>query len=219
MTGTPLQNNLSELWSLLNFLLPDIFNSLDVFESWFDAKDFQNEKGKQKFLKQEQEKQVLSALREILQPFMLRRLKEDVCPDIPPLKEVMVYTPLTAIQYNLYSSILNRDIDKLQKVKPESTILDINGVRPKRRCTQKHNLSDYGKNDIVLNNSASRRHVATKMVGNKVVKTDDVNEWKKFTDVTEENVDYLVRLKLSGNDSKYYSLLIVEPPCFLTLLC
>lgn len=34
--GTPLQNNLAELWSLLNFLLPAVFNSLDDFESWFD---------------------------------------------------------------------------------------------------------------------------------------------------------------------------------------
>jgi len=35
LTGTPLQNNLSELWSLLNFILPDIFTSHDEFESWY----------------------------------------------------------------------------------------------------------------------------------------------------------------------------------------
>lgn len=35
-TGTPLQNNLSELWSLLNFLLPDVFTNLADFEGWFD---------------------------------------------------------------------------------------------------------------------------------------------------------------------------------------
>lgn len=34
--GTPLQNNLAELWSLLNFLMPDLFNNLADFESWFD---------------------------------------------------------------------------------------------------------------------------------------------------------------------------------------
>jgi ATP-dependent DNA helicase len=36
LTGTPLQNNLAELWSLLNFLLPSVFNNLEDFESWFD---------------------------------------------------------------------------------------------------------------------------------------------------------------------------------------
>ena len=37
LTRTPLQNNLHELWSLLNFLLPDVFNSADDFDSWFDT--------------------------------------------------------------------------------------------------------------------------------------------------------------------------------------
>lgn len=37
LTGTPLQNNLAELWSLLNFILPDIFSSHQEFESWYDS--------------------------------------------------------------------------------------------------------------------------------------------------------------------------------------
>jgi SNF2-related domain len=36
LTGTPLQNNLAELWSLLNFILPDIFSSQAEFESWYE---------------------------------------------------------------------------------------------------------------------------------------------------------------------------------------
>jgi SNF2 family DNA or RNA helicase len=39
VAGTPLQNNLDELWSLLNFLMSEIFDDLRVFKSWFDAKD------------------------------------------------------------------------------------------------------------------------------------------------------------------------------------
>lgn len=37
LTGTPLQNNLHELWSLLNFILPDIFDSSELFDTWFSA--------------------------------------------------------------------------------------------------------------------------------------------------------------------------------------
>ena len=42
LTGTPLQNNLSELWSLLNFLLPEIFDNLASFEMWFDIELLEN---------------------------------------------------------------------------------------------------------------------------------------------------------------------------------
>ena len=43
LAGTPLQNNLGELWSLLHFLLPDMFNSLSDFEQWFDFGDVEAE--------------------------------------------------------------------------------------------------------------------------------------------------------------------------------
>ena len=46
LTGTPLQNNLKELWALLNFLLPDIFESSDDFESWFNTKKMDDDKGR-----------------------------------------------------------------------------------------------------------------------------------------------------------------------------
>lgn len=43
MTGTPLQNNLHELWSLLNFLMPDIFDSSEIFDNLFAENSNQNE--------------------------------------------------------------------------------------------------------------------------------------------------------------------------------
>ncbi|XP_011301308.1 lymphocyte-specific helicase-like [Fopius arisanus] len=138
LTGTPLQNNLKELWSLLHFLMPQIFSDLAVFESWFDVKDFQHEEGTNRIIQQEEERKVLQSLREILKPFMLRRLKSDVCLDIPGKKEVMVYAPMSALQKQLYTAYLNRDIYAMYKTKPEPLIVDDEfGNRPKRRCTIK----------------------------------------------------------------------------------
>ena len=61
VAGTPLQNNLSELWSLLNFLLPDVFQSLSDFEGWFDfAAGMAEEADGQKIEALEQRNKVVS---------------------------------------------------------------------------------------------------------------------------------------------------------------
>ena len=114
LTGTPLQNNLSELWSLLNFLLPEIFDDLRVFESWFDAKDIHESKEeKERITNQEQNESILSTLHQILTPFLLRRVKSDVDLEIPPKKEVLVYCPLTARQKEMYRAIVEKTLEDL----------------------------------------------------------------------------------------------------------
>ena len=90
LTGTPLQNNLHELWSLLNFLLPDVFNSADDFDSWFDTN---NCLGDQKLVER---------LHMVLRPFLLRRIKADVEKSLPPKKEVKIYVGLSKMQREWY---------------------------------------------------------------------------------------------------------------------
>jgi len=83
MTGTPLQNNIHELWSLMNFLLPDVFTNSDVFDKWFDQ-DFN-----EKMTKKERDKhnlEMVQKLHKILRPFMLRRTKNDVLCELLPKK-------------------------------------------------------------------------------------------------------------------------------------
>ena len=57
--GTPLQNNLSELWSLLNFLLPDVFKDLADFEGWFDFTAVGNDAEDQRIVAMEQRNNVV----------------------------------------------------------------------------------------------------------------------------------------------------------------
>ena len=139
LTGTPLQNNLSELWSLLNFLLPEIFDDLRVFESWFDAKDIHESKAEAaRITAQEQQDSILSTLHQILTPFLLRRVKSDVDLEIPPKKEVLVYCPMTSRQEELYRAIVEKTLaDLLEKE-------DDNGKEKKELpAKRKKNNIDY----------------------------------------------------------------------------
>ncbi|GFS89062.1 hypothetical protein NPIL_473571 [Nephila pilipes] len=113
LTGTPLQNNLSELWSLLNFILPEIFDDLQVFQSWFDINRLTHNGVTQGIMEQEQEKQIVSIMHQILTPFLLRRTKLDVELNIPPKKVVLVNAPLTELQKTYYEAVLNGTIEDL----------------------------------------------------------------------------------------------------------
>ncbi|XP_063048212.1 lymphoid-specific helicase [Engraulis encrasicolus] len=133
LTGTPLQNNLSELWSLLNFLLPDVFDDLKSFESWFDIDSISTGEAED-IVANEKEQNVLSMLHQILTPFLLRRLKSDVTLEVPPKKEILVYAPLTQKQEALYTAILNRTVAKMLGTEAEEAPVQLSSHgRPKRR--------------------------------------------------------------------------------------
>jgi SNF2 family DNA or RNA helicase len=102
LTGTPLQNNLHELWALLNFLLPEVFDNADDFDSWFNLKEGQAET------------EIITQLHKVLKPFMLRRLKSDVETAIPPKKEIYVECGMSKMQKEWYRSILTKDINALK---------------------------------------------------------------------------------------------------------
>uniref|UniRef100_A0A8C7DY70 Proliferation-associated SNF2-like protein n=1 Tax=Oncorhynchus kisutch TaxID=8019 RepID=A0A8C7DY70_ONCKI len=134
LTGTPLQNNLAELWSLLNFLLPEVFDDLKSFESWFDI-DTIGSNAKQ-VVANEREQNILHMLHQILTPFLLRRLKSDVTLEVPPKKEIVVYAPLTAKQESFYTAVVNKTIAKMlgqEKVRPSAPVVLTTDGRPKRR--------------------------------------------------------------------------------------
>ncbi|KAH7649882.1 SWI SNF2 like ATpase and a Myb domain [Cryptosporidium bovis] len=112
ITGTPLQNNLRELWSLLNFLMPNLFSSSEDFESIFDFSKLDSD---------EQQKCVIKTLHRILRPFMLRRLKVDVERDLPQKRELYVYVGLSKLQKKIYSELLTRNLDVLNSVGSNKT--------------------------------------------------------------------------------------------------
>lgn len=103
LTGTPLQNNLHELWALLNFLLPDVFSSSEQFDEWFNL-EIDDADAK---------KTMIMQLHGILRPFMIRRLKADVAKGLPPKTETLVMVGMSKMQKQLYKRLLLRDIEAI----------------------------------------------------------------------------------------------------------
>ena len=130
LTGTPLQNNLHELWSLLNFLLPDVFNSADDFDSWVDTN---NCLGDQKLVER---------LHMVLCPFLLRRIKADVEKSLPPKKEVKIYVGLSKMQREWYTQILIKDIDILNSAGKMDKMRLLNILMQLRKCCNHPYLFD-----------------------------------------------------------------------------
>ncbi|KAI0961394.1 hypothetical protein AcV7_000503 [Taiwanofungus camphoratus] len=102
LTGTPIQNSMQELWALLHFIMPSLFDSHDEFNEWF-SKDIENAaENKGSKLNEHQ----LRRLHMILKPFMLRRVKRHVQNELSDKIEIDIYVDLSARQRSLYKALL-----------------------------------------------------------------------------------------------------------------
>ncbi|KAM9385141.1 chromodomain-helicase-DNA-binding protein 4a isoform 2-T2 [Pholidichthys leucotaenia] len=119
LTGTPLQNNLEELFHLLNFLTPERFNNLEVFlEEFADiAKEDQIKK-----------------LHDMLGPHMLRRLKADVFKNMPSKTELIVRVELSPMQKKYYKFILTKNFGALNTKGGGNQVSLLNVVMDLKKC-------------------------------------------------------------------------------------
>ncbi|KAJ9062473.1 hypothetical protein DSO57_1010496 [Entomophthora muscae] len=134
LTGTPLQNSVGELYSLLNFLQPDKFN---------DEKKFLEEFGN---LKSEAE---VSELQEILKPLMLRRFKEDVEKSLPDKEETVIEVELTSVQKTWYRAILEKNFTWLQRGQKGSGGPSLNNIMMELRKCCNHPFLIQGAEDSI----------------------------------------------------------------------
>ncbi|CAN6312749.1 unnamed protein product [Urochloa humidicola] len=103
LTGTPIQNNMAELWALLHFIMPTLFDSHEQFNEWF-SKGIEGHAEHGGALNEHQ----LSRLHAILKPFMLRRVKIDVIAEMTKKKEEIVPCKLSSRQQVFYKAIKNK---------------------------------------------------------------------------------------------------------------
>jgi SWI/SNF-related matrix-associated actin-dependent regulator of chromatin subfamily A member 5 len=127
VTGTPLQNNLHELWALLNFLLPDLFSSSEDFDEWFGLgnKDEENLNVNDQ---EEKNMEIVQQLHKILKPFLLRRTKSEVEKTLPPKKEIHIKVGLTENQKNLYKKLLTSSLISDSKTIYKNIIMQLRKV-------------------------------------------------------------------------------------------
>jgi len=128
LTGTPLQNNIHELWALLNFLAPEVFSDGEGFDAWVESASDASEN------------EAVDKLRSLLSLFILRREKSDVEKSLLPKKIVNLYSPLTEMQRKWYKMVLEKDVGEV--VNEGSKVQLMNTVCQLRKCCNHPYLFD-----------------------------------------------------------------------------
>ena len=121
ITGTPLQNSLSELWNLLHFIMPLKFDDWEYFNDTYGS--------------ERSEKKGYIKLHQVLEPFILRRVKKDVEKDLPAKVEKILRVDMTKLQKQFYKYILTKNYGALTKEMKGSTVSFVNiVVELKKTC-------------------------------------------------------------------------------------
>ncbi|CAH8491794.1 unnamed protein product [Schistosoma rodhaini] len=158
LTGTPIQNTMQELWALLHFIMPTLFDSHDEFANWF-SRDIESQasvtartgggggsitssSGTGSLITSKLNENQLSRLHLILKPFMLRRTKTEVEHEISTKTEIMLYCPLSHRQQVLYERLRSKI-----RLEDLSSIMSANGISD--------NFSSNLDNTNVLSSSSS----------------------------------------------------------------
>ncbi|XP_036426586.1 LOW QUALITY PROTEIN: chromodomain-helicase-DNA-binding protein 1-like [Colossoma macropomum] len=129
LTGTPIQNNLQEVYSLLSFIQPSLF-PCDATEEFVSAySDVQTEHT------------LAEELHQVLQPFLLRRVKSEVAAELPKKTELVVYHGMSTLQKKYYKAILMKDLDAFGSDQGSKTRL-LNILVQLRKCVNHPYLFD-----------------------------------------------------------------------------
>ena len=102
-TGTPIENNLTELWSLFQFLNPHLLKGIKDFRDRFLIP-----------IEREDSAEARKLLNQLISPFVLRRTKESVLDDLPPLTEITLSIDLSLEERELYEGVMREKLEEIE---------------------------------------------------------------------------------------------------------
>ena len=147
LSGTPVENNLSELWSIFDFTLPKYLKTLKDFSNTY-AKAIEIEKDRQK----------IERLRKITAPFMLRRLKtdKDIAPDLPEKIIIDEYSTMTKNQAALYQSVVDESFEAMEEVENRGALVLKLITSLKQICNHPRNYDKSSPIDAALSGKSQQ---------------------------------------------------------------
>ncbi|XP_058120394.1 SWI/SNF-related matrix-associated actin-dependent regulator of chromatin subfamily A containing DEAD/H box 1 homolog [Anopheles ziemanni] len=193
LTGTPLQNNLLELMSLLCFVMPKLFGSkVEDIKALFQGK-VKTAKGETDEEVSSFEKDQIERAKKIMKPFILRRLKRDVLSFLPPKKEIVLKTPMIDSQREKYNETVNEYQQATGVIKENTEVSGMAIMMDLRKLANHPLLLRYYYSDADVRDIARKLATDVDYKGNNV---DDI-----FLDIA-----YLSDFKLFQLKEKYTNL-------------
>ena len=148
LSGTPIENSLDDLWSQMQFINPDILGSYNFFAANFKIP-----------IEKKQDESILSELKNLVQPYILRRTKEQVLKDLPELSEQIYYCNMDPEQEKLYEKekskarnfLLKTDGSSPDKISIINTLMKLRQLSNHPKMVDKDSEIDSGKYIAVTN--------------------------------------------------------------------
>jgi len=191
LTGTPLQNNFLELWALLNFLMPKVFGDVENFDELLKLPvEDQDENDPQ-----------IKRLKQIISPFLLRRLKSDVLASLPPKTLSTIWCNFTTPQSKIYQSIFALSKSKFASLQREKE------ERDKKKLQDSQNSQNNSQNsqDMLIDDHAQLKKEKSLQITTEIKEIDEnENENEKENILQNEPVSLhhiLMQLRKGANNA------------------